>query len=236
MYLHDSKKIFAVFAFVLLTFSACRFFQTADNDTPKPFTPEEIKSEVPFSTKEPENFQVEIVITANNQENKKFVARNGNNRRYDYNYGAKNQVSAVQTDKVLTILADKKIYTETALTESVSARENWSGFLTNEWLNARTDAEFTKLGTENNLTQYRVNFGEAKNDKSETLIFVDENIGLPVRQEFYSISGEQKILTMTIELRNYTAESGNDLFVVPKDYRKVSAEEFSRILQSEEYR
>lgn len=237
MFSSDSKKTFAFFVLVLLvSLTACRFFQTSNSETPKPFTPEEIKSEIPFSTKEPEVFQAEIVITANGSENKKFVARKSNNRRYDYNYGAKNQVSAVQTDKIYTILADKKIYMETALAEGVSAQGNWSGFLTNELLNAKSDANFTKIGTENNLMQYRVSFGDAENAKSETLIFIDENIGLPVRQEFYSISGEQKTLMMTIELRNFKTEAGNDLFDVPKDYRKVSAEEFRKILQSEEYK
>lgn len=230
MFLADSKKIFTFFAFVLLISSACRFFQTANSDTPKPFTPEEIKSEIPFSTKEPEIFQAEIVITANNQENKKFVARNGSNRRFDYNSGAKNQVSVLQTDKIYTLLTDKKIFMETVLTENVSAPEN----LTGELLNAKTDATFTKTGAENNLTQYRVNFGDAENAKSETLVFVDETINLPIKQEFYSLEGGQKTLTMTIELRNFKAEAANDLFAVPKDYRKVSAEEFRKILQSEE--
>lgn len=227
MFLSDSKKICAVFVLLLLTSSACRFFQKANTDTSKPFTPEEIKSEIPFLTKEPEVFQFEIVITANNQENKKFVARNGNNRRYDYDFSAKNQVSVVQTDKFYTIFADKKIYTETVLTQSVSAQENWTSFLTNELLNEKTDAEFTKIGTENNLTQYRVNFGSAENAKSETLIFVDENISLPIKQEFYSLENGQRILTMTIELRNFKAEAENDLFAVPKDFKKVSAQEFS---------
>ena len=218
---NDSKKNFAAFALLLLICAGCRFFQTANSDLPKPFTPEEIRSDIPFSTKEPEVFQAEIVITADSVENKKFIARSGNKRRFDYNFGAKNQVSVVQTDKVLTFLADKKIYTETALSANSAAQNDW----TSEWLNAKTDAEFTKIGTENNLTQYRVSFGEA--GKSETLIFVDENIGLPVRQEFYSLENGERVLTMTIELKNFKAEAANDLFIAPKDFKKVSAKEFA---------
>ena len=221
MRLSNSKKNFTAFILLLLICSACRLFQASNNETPKPFTPEEIKSDIPFLTKEPEIFQAEIVITANNTENKKFIARSGNNRRFDYNLGAKNQVSVVQTDKIYTILNDKKIYTETVLSGNFAGQNDW----TNEWLNEKTSAEFTKLGAENNLTQYRVSFGET--EKSEMIIFVDENLQLPVKQEFYSLENGQKILTMTIELKNFKAEAANDLFTVPKDFKKVSAKEFS---------
>ncbi len=221
MLFNYSKKNLAAFLLILLMCASCRFFQSSNTETPKTFTPEEIKSNTPFSTKELEIFQVEIVITANGVENKKFVARSGNNRRFDYNVGTKNQVSLIQTDKIFTILANKKIYMETALSANFPTQNDFTG----EWLNAKTNAEFTKAGTANNLTQYSVNF-----DNSEILISVDENTNLPMRQEFYSIENGQKTLTMTIELTNFKAETANDLFVVPKDFKKVSAEEFRKIL------
>jgi hypothetical protein len=228
MLLNASKKNFAVFALLLLISGAgCRFFQSSNSNTPKPFTPEEIKSDIPFSTKEPEIFQMEIVITSTGTENKKFIARSRNSRRFDYNFGAKNQVSVVQADKIYTILADKKIYTETAFGQNFPAQNDW----TSEWLNAKTDAEFTKIGTENNLTQYRVSFGETA--KSEMLIFVDETLQMPIKQEFYSLENGLKTLTMTIELRNFKAEAASDLFAVPKDFKKVAAEEFKRILSEQ---
>lgn len=227
MLLRISKQNLTALLLLLLMCASCKFFQSANVETPKPFTPEEIKSDIPFSTKEPQIFQAEIVITANGAENKKFIARSGNNRRFDYNFSAKNQVSTIQTDKIYTILADKKIYTETILSENFPAQNDFSS----EWLNAKTDAEFTKIGTENNLTQYRVGFAN-----SEIIVFIDEALSFPVRQEFYSIENGQKTPTMTIELRNFKAEASSDLFAVPKDFKKVSAEEFRKILQSEEYK
>jgi len=229
MFLSDSKKnLFAAIALILFITTACRLFQASNSDTPKPFTPEEIKSDIPFSNKEPEVFQTEIIITANGAENKKFIARNGVKRRSDYNFGAKNQVSVLQTDKIYTFLADKKIYTETAFGQSFPAQND----LTGEWLNAKTDAIFSKIGTEGNLTQYLVRFDDA--DKAETIIFVDESINLPVRQEFYSLEAAQRILTMTIELKNFKPEAADDLFILPKDFKKVSAEEFKKAMQSEQ--
>ena len=227
-------KYFGVFAFVLVISSACRFWQKAGGETPAPtpFTAEELISEIPFSTKEPEVFQLEIVITANGSENKIFAARAGANRRFDYDAGGKNQVSKMRSDKNYLLIQDKKLYTEEA-PEGFSGAESWTDFLTTEWLSAKTDAKFFKLGAENNLVKYRVVFGEAENARSESLIFVDENVNLPVRQEFYSIQGEQKTLTMTVELKNLKLEAAAELFAVPADYRRVSFEEFQKILKKE---
>jgi hypothetical protein len=220
-------KFFGVFAFVLIFSTACRFWQktVGEKPSPTPFTAEELASEIPFSTKEPEIFQVEIVVTVGETENKIFVARRGALRRFDYNAGAKNQVSMVQSDKNYLIKQSKKIYAENA-SASFSDAESWTDFLTTEWLNSKTDAKFLKLDAENNLSKYRVRFGDA--EKSEIVIFIDENAGFPVKQEFYSLEGEQKTLTMTVELKNLKLEAAEDLFALPKDFRKVSREEFAK--------
>lgn len=229
-------KFFGVFAFALVMSSACRFWQKAGGETPTPtpFTAEELTSEIPFSTKEPENFQVEIVITAKNSEFKIFAARAGNHRRVDFNAGTKKQVTYLHTNKHYLIQQSKKIYVDDAEAEEFTVSENWMEFLTTEWLNNKTDVKFFKLDAENNLSKYRVVFGDAENAKSESLIFIDEAAGLPVRQEFYSVEGEQKTLTMTVELKNLKLEAASDLFAVPADYQKVSREEFAGISRKED--
>ena len=228
-------KFLALFALTLLSSTGCNFWQSATGNATNqtPFATEEFKSEIPFTAKEPEIFQAEIVVTANNQENKTFVARNNNNRRYDYNFGAKNQLSVLQTDKNYLILPEKKVYAENTSQESDGVSENWTDFLTTEWLNSKPGVKFFKLDSESNLTKYRVSFGEAENAKSESLITVDEAKNLIVRQEFYSTDGEQKTLMTTVELKNLKFEAEADLFAVPKDFRKVSLEEFREILQSQ---
>jgi outer membrane lipoprotein-sorting protein len=227
-------KFFIVFAFAPLIFTACRFWQKSGGEvtSPTPFVAEELKSEIPFSTKEPDTFQAEIVVTADESENKMFVARSGNKRRFDYDFESAKQVSTIQTDKFYTLLAGKKIYTEAA-SGTAAAQENWTDFLTNVWLNQKPDAKFYKQAAENNLTVYRAVFGDAANQKSEALIYVDEALNLPVKQEFYTVSGEQRTLTMSVELKNLKLEASDDLFVVPKDFRKVSSEEFQKVLRKE---
>ena len=69
---------------------ACNFWQNKADTTPAPtpFLAEELKSEIPFSTKEPEVYQAEIVLInygkGEKQERKIIAARSGEKFRYDY--------------------------------------------------------------------------------------------------------------------------------------------------------
>lgn len=226
-----SKK-FAVFALFFALFSACRSGQNDNSgtDAVKPPVAEELKSEIPFSTKEPENFQAELVVSGGGAERKTFIARSGRNRRYSFDTGTKNQVSLIQTDRTYLIFPDKKIYAESSSAENVPAAESWTDFLTNEWLHSRQETGFERLETESNITKYRVKLNSAA--ESEILIFVDEARGFPVRQEFYSTGGGQRILNFAVELRNLKVPADENSFVLPKDFKEVSTDEFQKILRS----
>jgi hypothetical protein len=231
MFSSNLIKFFAVFAIIFSLFSGCRFWQKTTDANSSPAAPavsEDLKSAVPFSTKEPEQFQAEIVVTANETERRTLVARNGANRRYDFNAGTKNQVTNLQTDKNYLISFERKIYAETGTAQNVSA-DDWENFLTTEWLSENHEASFEKLETVDNLTKYRVRLGAGA--ASEILISVDEQLGLPVKQEFYAVSGEQKNLTYAVELKNLKLKTDENLFAVPTDFRRVSAEEFRKILR-----
>jgi len=232
----NSAKVFFISFLAFTLFSSCRLWQKAENEmpAPTPFVAEEIKSGIPFATKEPENFQAEFVVTTGETEDKTLTARgSGNNRRHDFNYGQKTQVSIVQTadNKIFLLFQDKKIYAENSNNEIIQTAENPFDFLTTEWLNQKADTKFESLGAENDLIKYRVSLGN--NQMAESIIWVDENIGLPVKQEFYSISGELRTLNFTFEMKNFKPQADAGLFEVPKDFRKVSIEEFRKILQSE---
>ncbi len=235
MFSSNLTKFFALAWVVFLLFAGCRFWQKTNdaNSNATPAVAEDLKSEIPFSTKEPERFQAEIVITANDTERKTFVARDGANRRWDFNFGAKNQLTNLQTDKNYLILPDKKIYVEKPASQAASAPDEWTDFLTTEWLSAKTEASYEKLETSENLTKYRVNLGSPASN--EVYIYIDETLGFPVRQEFYAVvAGGQKTLTYRFELRNLKLETDSNLFAVPPDFKKVSAEEFGKILSSSE--
>lgn len=199
---------------------------------PTPFVAEDLKSDIPFSNTEPKIFQAEFVVTANGATDKTFAARNGENRRFDYNLGETNQFSLVQIadGKDFVMLADKKIYAESSGDSEVSNTDNPFDFLTTEWLNQKADVKFEKTGAENNLVRYRAILGES--GKSEAVIWVDEKINLPVKQEFYSTYGEQKTVNFTFEIKNFKLQTNANLFEIPKDFKKVPIEELRKTLQS----
>ena len=94
-----------------------------------------------------------------------------------------------------------------------------TAFLTTEYLSQKSGAAFEKTGAENNLTEYRARIGNA--DAAEILITVDENLNLPVKQEFYRIEGGQKTLLYAVALENFKAAADEDLFAAPKDFRII---------------
>lgn len=222
-------KIQIFLALVLLFFASCRFGQKneAETNAQTPSVAEELKSEVPFSTKEPQIFQTEIVVSANNRKRVYYVARNGMNRRFDYDFADVNQVSVLQTDKNYLLYPSKKVYAEDVGGENTSAPESWTDFLTTEWLNQRNETFYERLEPENNLAKYLIRINGS--NLSESIIYVDENLGFPVKQEFYSIGGEQRVLTYSVELRNTKLQTDETTFSIPKNYRQVSIAEFRKI-------
>lgn len=228
MLLSDAIKIFTVCVLVAVFFSSCRTASKNENQTlnQAPLTAEELKDSIPFSAKEPENFQTEIVITANDYERTTFIARRGENRRYDFDFGTKNQIAALHTDKSYLVLPEKKIYAEQAK-ELFQLPDETANFLTNKLLNSQTPGNFERLGSEENISAYRVR--PENGESTEILIYVDESSGFPVRQEFYSVGNGQKILNFRFELRNLKIPADENLFTIPGDYRRVSETEFRKI-------
>ena len=224
-------------------FTSCGFWRAAKPEAaptagaPTSASDDDLKSGVPFATKEPEIFQAEFVVrTGGDSDNKIFVACAGNRQRYDYNLDAKNRFTVLRTaaNESVLIVPNEKLYATNSVSAPAAAGQtagNFKDFLTNEWLNQKPDAKFTKLDAENNLTKYAVRLDDS--DFAEAVIFVDEQINLPVRQEFYSTKGDRKILNYTVEMKNFKQQADDDLFEIPKDYKKVSLEELKTAMQKE---
>jgi hypothetical protein len=212
---------------VLLTFCfGCRFWQNLANTNTSPGSvafPED-KSALPFSTREPDIYQARIVVTAGGVQRVTFVAKNDQQRRSEYNFGEKGAAVWLRTDKDYLLNPDKKIFTEQAGPIRNTATSEGLDALTVEWLNIKAVSRFEDLGSENGLKKFSAKLNES--DASEVLLFIDEASGLPVKQEYYSINGDQRDLLYSIELQDLRLEAGDDLFTIPKDYRKVSIEEF----------
>ena len=222
-----------------LFLAACRFWQPPQTVAPNKnvAATEQMSGELPFSTREPENYQAQIVsrIYSGEQQTtqKNFTARNGLRRLTVFNVGEETEISALDSgDGLFSIYRAKKIYAENkAAGKFPAASEN--DFLTAERLNEKNIAAFENLGTENNLTRFRVRLNDSVN--SEIVIYIDENLKMPVKEEFYTVSGKQRILTFSTEIRDFKPQADEKFFEVPKDYRLVSPKELEEILWQEKF-
>lgn len=235
MFSPKTIKLFSALAFAVL-FSSCWWRQTSGETqtTPAAFVAEESKSAIPFETREPENYQADLIVTASGVESKIFTARNGANTRVDYYAGENQRTSQVRRadGTSFLILNAEKIYAETAAGNTADAAQtanDATDFLNNEWLNSKADARFTNLGVENGLTRHRVNFSESAD--AESIVYINESLHLPFRQEFYSGRGAERTLTYSIEMRNFRLIADAALFDVPADYKRVSLENLRAVLR-----
>lgn len=200
----------------------------------------------PFPTREPERYQWTRVITGAGAGDKAgagqpavsqsvFMARDGERRREDYEIlqGVKLTVLRLPEGS-FTLYPAKKIYAELGGAEQGGARNVPPDFSADKLVNAsRTAARYERLGTEEVMgratTKYRVTAkGAQPGETVETIIWVDESLGMPIKSESVArseASGESKY---TVEYRDIKLETDPSLFVLPKDYRKVTQEEIQK--------
>lgn len=225
--LEFSMKSIKVFVIIFVLFcSSCGFWRSAENaDFNSIAISDDAKTGVPFESREPETFQTEIVVTTflngESSEKKYFLARSGNKLLTVFSRGEKAENSVLNDGaKTFFINGAAKTFRENQnVSNEVSAQDETLEFLTNEWLSRKTGASFEKLETNNNLTNYRIRLNDSS--ASEIILTYDESHKMPVKQEFYSISGEQKTLMMTIEMKNFQTPADEKLFVLPQDYKRV---------------
>ncbi|MEO7673067.1 MAG: hypothetical protein ABIU09_03195 [Pyrinomonadaceae bacterium] len=201
--------------------AGCGFLQTSENK-PVPLVPE-AKSGFPFSTSEPENFQCEMVVTSGGVTRRTLVARQGNLRRVDFEAGEKGQRAILQTDKEYLIAFDRKIFAEKAVTGAASADRQYSE-LTSELLNRGEHAVFEEIGREASVVKYKLTFDGG--DATEIIVHFDEAIGMPVKQEFFSLDGNERTLQYSVEILGFRTDVDEGLFAIPAGFRKVSLSEF----------
>jgi hypothetical protein len=216
---------------------------TADNTAKTP----------PFSTKEPERYEATMVMTgslggetagipglSNLLSREVKIARDGDRRRVDYELIPGARMSNLQLPAGnYTLLHSRKLYAEIKPGEAgdvmAAARNLPSDFSPDKLLNeSNPAATYERLGTENvngrTTTKYRVTMkgkGEASAVQTETLVWVDESLGMPVKSETTSAGEQARGSKLTMELRDIKQEVDPSLFELPKDYKKVTAEEIT---------
>lgn len=205
---------------------------------------DETSSTPPFPTKEPERYQATWVISGNagpkaasipglstltNQQMP--VARDGEKRRVETEMIPGVKIIYLQLPKGRFVLYPaKKIYAEIKMDGSSNPLNSTQGvpsdFTPDKLIsNATQGAKYEKLGTEQlggrMTTKYRVTSGGGDGSTSETIIWADESLGMPIKSETTSADGAK----FTWEMRDIKLEVDAALFELPKDYRKVEHSE-----------
>lgn len=178
-----------------------------------------------------------------------FIARDGERRRVDYGLNQGTKLSYLQRpDGLFLVLPELKIYAEIKPGEESVMQSLPTGeaedFSPDKLLNeSHAGAHYEKLGTEDvngrATTKYRVTTvaqtGEAKATAVETIVWVDESLGMPIKSETTSTRDGASTGKFMMELRDIKQEADARLFDLPQDYKKVDAKEiYSHLLPSTE--
>lgn len=196
----------------------------------------------PFATREPERYQAIRIVTFNESSPgrlttersiKVSIARDGEKRREEYFIGPVESVVYLEIPAGRFVLFPSSgIYADIKATDiesKVDLLDETSppsaDLLLNEGFSASTYQKFgTQLVDGRMTTKYRVTFSGTgqTGGNSETLIWIDESLGMPIRSESISAVGEHSSKA-TMELKNITLEVNEDLFTLPTSYRKVDS-------------
>jgi hypothetical protein len=251
-----AARTFVILSLLTLAFSAasCKRSQVAGNANEAPATTAagETSTTPPFSTKEPERYQATMVTAGSLGEKSNIpgmsllttrevlVARNGEKRRMDAEPLPGLKVSYLQLSSGSYVLVPaRKIYAEFGPGDALKGAKNSSSdFSPDKLLNESVagGARYENLGAEDvggrATTKYRVTMtgrtGEAKASTTETLIWIDESLGMPVKSETTITGGAANGVKYSTELRDIKQDVDQSLFELPPDYKKVDYKEIMR--------
>lgn len=219
MFLSNPAISRVLFAAVLATFIGCGWLDPASNTSaPAAEIP---AANFPFKTKEPENFQCDVIETGAGVTRHKRLAMKGPWSRLDLDVGTNNHRAILVTDNEYLIDIDRRIYAEVPGQPS-NAAGRFSD-LTRELLLASPRTDLEEIGREGSIIRFKASTDNS--ERSEVVIHYDTAIELPVKQEFFSIGDGQRTLTFSIEIVNFSLEPEPGLFELPAGFRKVGYDE-----------
>lgn len=214
MFLSNPVKIFHAVCVVSIIFSGCSLWRR--NENPQVSYASETKSEFPFATHEPDVFQTQIIIRGGETERRIFLARDHDKRRIDYDIDTDNHRAVIFSDKQYLLFFKRKVYSEQPLSATTTPAEYET--LTSSMLTKGSYSQFDEIDREGAVIQFRGRINDSA--VAEVMIFFDEAIGLPVKEEFYSIEGDQRVLQYAVELKDFGTSVDPELFRVPADLRR----------------
>ena len=223
MFLSNPRKFFLLAGFCALIFQGCGSSPKVDNKEVSLTT--ESKNKFPFSTKEPENYQSDVVMNNGYTEDRWFVARKGNKWRYDVFRGADRRMSQLRSDKLYFVDYQKQVYWEMPEQRYPTGDPGYSSDPMREFFRGVEHREFDEVGREGNLIKYKVRTTDLS--AGDILIYIDAESGMIVKQEFTSTreQGDAAVpVSYVYEIRNLKMDVDESVFDIPQGYKKIAAE------------
>lgn len=221
--------ILLVFGIALVS-SCCSKWRPATESTNP--SDQIIASTPPFQTREPEHYQAVRTITFTDSSGKSFVtktviARYEELRREEMASGSHELVLLDSDQGRVILLPQARIYSEAdsgtpngVIPDQQSLETSPDRLLHSE----PNSTSYQKVGTESvsgrQATKYRVvvNISGAGNvSSSETMIWVDEGLGMPIKSETKVSDGSSTLM----EISNVVLQVDKSLFQIPAGYEKV---------------
>jgi len=217
---------------VLIAVASCRVgdssstTKTAASDTVVSSTP-------PYETREPERYRATRTITSVAADGRTLITkstttRDGEQRRNDLELMSKRVIMLDGPTGRFVLYPDEKLYAEVDVSGQpiVGIIDDYDDSSAEKLLHAEGgNSSYQSLGKETiagrNANKYRVvvNGSNAANvTPSETLIWIDEALGLIIRSETKSSDGSRS----TMELSEISLEVHQSLFQLPGDYQKLT--------------
>ncbi len=222
MFLSNPRNYFLLSVFFALILQACG--SSAGNDNRPVSMTTQTRSEFPFSTKEPEVYQGDFVVSVGKNESRWFVARKGEKARFDIFSGNERSVTRLTTENIYVVDHRKKVY---AAAPAGSDSTGFADGITENFFRGKAYREFEDLGLDGELKKYKVR--EDPSGKDKIFIYVDQASGMIVKQEFTGQNGEAgSPFSYIYEIRNLKLDVDDSMFAIPEGYRKVSWDEYRK--------
>lgn len=234
------RKRALISVWLALLFVSCRS-QGDSARTEPPSSETVVSSTPPFKTREPDRYRATRVLTTVMVDGESWVmkisvARDGEMRRNETDVASKKVAYLELPTGRFALLPGEKVYADLGSDpeEELSEDDEVSpeGLLHADGGNT----SYQKLGAETiggrNTNKYRVvvNSSNAANvSVSETLIWIDESLQMPVRSETKSANGSR----VTMELSDIEIEVSKEIFQIPKDYKKIAYSELQKRLKAD---
>jgi hypothetical protein len=202
-----------------------------------------VSSTPPFQTKEPDRYRAIRTITiatANGQivTTKNLIARDGDLRRNESQVASKTIAYLESAEGRFVLLPSEKVYAEITSEADLPANEDDDalerspeGLLHSETGNTSYQSLGKEVIRDRSTDKYRVvvNTASAANvSVSETLIWIDESLKMPVKSETKSADGTR----VSMELSEVSREVDKTLFQIPENYQKLIFAEFRKRLKN----